>query len=239
MSAPAAKLSNYIGLFDSISPDQPVLMYCRVSTPTQLKDGALERQRSILRAELEAKGARIIEEHLHCTPGYDLDPEEWQPGYTAHWKVTLRKAGKLARKKRAWIAITDPTRIVRHPIVRYGPPYFDRQARVCDCEKMQRYIGRVTIVSLAAPDLSPREIRKFQSLQGQTAAGGNKGGRKAKGHKRKVRKKKKPKARRLRRKGYSLGRIAEMLHVPRGTIQSWTQDIKVKKPLYEKAKSAV
>lgn len=185
-----------------------IVLACRVSQGDQELKGNLDDQESNLREIVEKHGGIVVDAVKHLGKGWDT-----------YW---LRKVVRLARKHNAKVLAETSARLIRHRI--YHPnDNPDKEPTWNDLERMKSALQDVEVMTFVHPDATLAEIKGFETKRGQEQKG-NKGGRPRKaapGSIKERRLKLRPTARRLRREGFSLGKIAAQLDVPKPTIQGW------------------
>lgn len=222
------KPSDYILPFSSIRHGDKVVLYVRVSSPSQ--DPL--RQITSLRKALSEVGAVVVKVLGFRCSGYDNGCDD---GYsnlpawaTCSWIDSLLEASQVARRHAAKLVATETDRFIRSRMINTRlKSSWDARPTKSELDDLRDLTNGITLVTLDDPDSTPKDVKAQSSIQGQDARGGDRGGRIAKpvpGCKRSRRLEKRPIARRLRRKGSSYGEIAKELKLPRSTIQTWTQD---------------
>jgi DNA invertase Pin-like site-specific DNA recombinase len=205
------KASRYIKSFDTISPGDKVVLWCRVSSHVQNRNGNLADQEWSLRCAAVQAGAEVLEHFTAACSGVG-------------WSSCLCEAVQYARKHGAKLVAESTDRFIRHP--RYHSVCRpDAQARDVELDDLASWTQGVELVTFLNPETSPSEVRSYQSKRGQ-AEKQHRGGRpkmKHPGYKRRRRAEQLAEALQLRDQGNSIREIASQIGVPKSTIGYWCQ----------------
>lgn len=207
-----AQSSDYIAwLPDLIDKDKtsPIVVYCRVSSPRQEKEGNLQRQLDAVRYKLERLGvtSRVIDVISGNESSRMSDN-----------RLLLERATAIARCNNAILVAESRCRFLRS-VHNDGSSQRERPT-VRDMVNFRHIVNTVVAATIEHPDNS---ARSEQISRGQ-AASGNFGGRPRKhrlGYKREIRDANRSTALKLRTEGQSIRSIARALSIPKSTIARW------------------
>lgn len=206
--------SRYIRRFDILRPDDPVVLWVRVSA---LDGNELQREWSqelFLRRELKRRGAKIVGVIPHTGSGWMHSGNPWY----------LSQAARHCRLHGAALVALTPNRFVRSPF--YPRVSFRAQATEDDLQELEACTRGVTLVTYTDPTATDSEERSALIKAGR-AITGNRGGRpksRKPGHCIRRRQRLRPEAQALHQQGESYRRIAAILDVPLSTVRRWTQN---------------
>lgn len=212
-----AKASEYLQHLDEYYKQQPdiqAILYCRDSTRHQGCN--LDTYEEVLRRELNQRGISIVGRcYREICSGSDFDNR---------WKLeqAVEKAKKLIAKGiQAVIVAPSSDRFLRNRFFTTDHP--DILPTEAEFEQLIALGCGVPLATLLHPDMSPEEVRGYQSKWGQSTKG-NKGGRpreKRPGYKKQRRKEKLNKVIELHKQGVNPCQIAAFTLVPVSTVNDW------------------
>lgn len=221
---PVPSLGKFIPSLQSIldqEPQTPLVMYYRVSTEDQRKNGNLVEGIADLQASLQKRGVSIDEKgYFEVRKGSDLSRAD-----------ALRDACARADQIHGVVVTTHVNRFVRpsnfHPYRNPNASYTQN-----DMKALGTFFGKTRFCTLYDPDTPASAIRGQQTQRGMQAKQ-RMGGRPRKkdrvrpGTLKKRRCIKQPRAIRLRNKGWSYPKIADCLKVPLSTVVDWIKNVEI------------
>jgi len=163
----------------------------------------------------EERGATVVDVAKHVVSGCANEDEYHD------LLDRLADAAELARQHGAKLLAENTSRLIRHPC--YGKKWKDAQARELDLRELRRVTEGVVLVTHLDPDATSKQEQKYHEERGKSEKG-RKGGRPAQpkaGHKKRRRDELLPVVVGWHEDGWTLGRIAKAVGLPRSTVQDW------------------
>ena len=206
-----AKAFQYISHIYDLEPG-PVVLYLRVSAPTQKDD--LPHQRINLEMEVEKRGFTVIAVFEETASG-------WMDHRTGFGLAILK--GRAANAVLVAESLNRFWRCWRYRSERKMPPL-----NIFEIKRLMAEADGVQLATLFHPDTPPKKEHGQQTKRGQVGKG-NYGGRPVERFPKKARRlAKKPKAIASRKEGFSYRCISRQLNIPWSTIRDWTEGIQKK-----------
>ena len=205
--------SEYIQDFSDLLAAKPgvkVVLYCRVSGREQNRKGNLRDQKTVRLRQLEDCGADVVAAYGEITSGWCDD------------KLRFEVAADVARASGAVLVAESVDRFLRN-IDYNNEKNQEAQPTVHEFESLLGRTKGVTLATLLPPAMPWKSVRGEQTKRGQQAKG-RKGGRpKAKrpGDKKEHRRVWLSRVLSMSAHGVSSRVIAELIGMPRATVQRW------------------
>lgn len=206
LAGPRGTAGEYIRRLAEINA-QSVVLFCRVSRTDQRTH--LDDQQNALTKEAESRGLAVAKVIRSIGSGAGSD------------RTALEVAIELARENEAVVLAESTDRFLR--AADYSKKNQHRTASVSEFEQLAELADGVTLATMIDPDMTPGEVRGYQTKRGQHASG-TKGGRPRKirpGYKKARRLEKQPEVLKLRGQGRTLKQISEITGVPVRTVCYW------------------
>jgi hypothetical protein len=108
---PSEYLAHLAALLAARDAPLPVVLYCRVSTPKQKREGNLDTQVQWTTAQLKQLNVDLLATYAEATPAYE-DTNEYHP--CGEWQPELGTAAKEAQRLGAVLVAACADRFVRN-----------------------------------------------------------------------------------------------------------------------------
>lgn len=194
--------------FKDIPAGTPVILFARVSTSGQDRNGNLDDQLSRMRKKADRYGFRVIDVFREVAPGRKVK------------RPTIKRAIRFARKTGAVVVFETLDRMLRHTMFN---PKTNPNARVSHA-KTERFLSihyGVRIAVMDDPHASLKKIKRLRTKRGQKAKGNTGGGDNRPGKMVRRRQKLLPRVIKLRKKQSSFRQIGKRVGIAPMVAFDW------------------